>query len=120
MPAFPAKKGLPAHVVASIYTRRVMNRQAAAEAKRAAAREVAAEGHSSRRKENGRTKESRLLAQIERMERHPSPAAAKKLQGMAKNPELPGVARAAASAVLLRWADDPTPRKISKRKPANG
>lgn len=116
VPAFPAKKGLPAHVVASIYTRRALNREARAEAKRAAAREAAAEGHSSRRKENARTKETRLIAQIERMERHPSPAAVKKLQGIAKNPELPAAARQAAAAVVLRWSEDPTPRQIRRNK----
>lgn len=120
MPAFPAKKGLPAHVVASIYTRRAMNREMRTRAKEEAHREAVADARTERRKENARTKETRLIAQIERLERHPSPAAAKKLQGMAKNPELPASARAAAAAVVMRWADDPTPRKINKRKPSDG
>lgn len=94
--------------------RRLHNRARAREARQEAHREAMGDRASARRKASAQISESRLLEQIERMERHPSPLALTRLRTIAADTKLPAAPRAAAAAVVLRWAEDPSPRKLRR------
>lgn len=99
------------------FTRRALARATARDAVKVAHRERIADARSERRRANAREVEGRLLLAIERIERHPSVRNVERLRAMAADVTLHASIRAAAAKVVLRWAENPAPRKFRGKTP---
>lgn len=116
MPKTPTPPVVPNYLRTDIKMRRAHNRRAQREAVQGARAEQKADARQTRARDSANRIETHLVKRIERIERHPSPAAVAQLRAIAADRALPPKARALAADVVLRWGASPK----AKRKRQNG